>query len=242
MPDCLLIHGTGHGAWCFAETIAALGALGHSARAIDLPGCGADATPAAEATLGACARAIVAAVTGPTIVVGHSAAGFAITAAAERDPAGIAALVYLAAYVPQPGKSLAEMRRAGPSQPLKGAFRMTADGSAFRFDPAIVADRFYHDCPPEVAAAALARLTPQPLGPQETALPATSTAESLPRHYIRCTEDRTIPPAYQTSMAAGIALSDLATGHSPFLSAPDALAQRLSEIARSSLSHGAATR
>lgn len=238
MPDFLLIHGTAHGAWCFGATIRALAALGHHARAIDLPGCADDPTPAAEATLDASARAILRALTGPTILVGHSAGGYPITAAAESEPANIAALVYLCAYVPQPGKTLADMRRAGPAQPLNGAFRLTADRSAFSFDPVIAADRFYHDCPPDIAAQALARLTPQPLAPQETALASIARAAALPRHYIRCTADRTIPPAYQTTMAQGLTLSDLPTGHSPFLSAPEALAQRLSEIARTTLSHG----
>lgn len=241
MSDVLLIHGTAHGAWCWEATIDALAALGHTARAIDLPGCGSDATPARDATLDACARAILAALHGPTFVVGHSAAGFAITAAAERDPANIAALIYLCAYVPQAGQSLADMRRAGPSQPLKGAFRLTPDRSAFTFDPAIAADRFYHDCPPDLAAMALSRLTPQPLAPQETALASTARSALLPRHYIRCTRDRTIPPAYQTRMAAGLPVTDLATGHSPFLAAPETLAQRLSEIAGNALSLPAAT-
>lgn len=242
MSEFLLIHGTAHGAWCWTETIDALAALGHTARAIDLPGCGADTTPAALATLDACATAILTAVTGPTLLVGHSAGGFAITAAAERDATRIAALVYLCAYVPVPTKSLADMRRDGLSQPLKGAFRMAPDRSAFTFDPAIAADRFYHDCPPGIATRALSLLTPQPLAPQETALSSTDLAESLPRHYIRCTNDRTIPPAYQTRMAAGLDMTDLPTGHSPFLAAPEALAQRLSEIARATLSPARPTR
>ncbi len=242
MARFLLIHGTAHGAWCWAATIDALATLGHQARAIDLPGCGADPTPARLATLDACATAITTAITGPTILVGHSAAGFPITAAAERDRANISALVYLCAYVPVAEQTLADMRRAGPSQPLRGAFRRTPDRHAFTFDPAIAADRFYHDCPPDIAALALARLTPQPLAPQETALPSTARAATLPRHYIRCTADRTIPPAYQTTMAAGLPVTDLPTGHSPFLSAPAALAQRLSEIAALPLSPARPTR
>ena len=187
------------------------------------------------------AAAIVQALDRPTVLVGHSAGGFPITAAAEKDPTRIAALVYLCAYVPQAGQSLAQMRRDGPSQPLARSFRLNADRTTFTFDPAIAADRFYHDCPPHIAAMALSRLTPQPLAPQETALPATARAKRLPRHYIRCTADRTIPPAYQTAMAAGIPVTDLPTGHSPFLAAPEALAQRLSEIAALTLSTGGLT-
>ncbi len=238
MAEFLLIHGAAHGAWAWDHVIPALASLGHHARAIDLPGCGADATPAAQATLTACARAITAALDRPTLLVGHSAGGYAITAAAEHDPQNIAALIYLCAYVPRAGCTLADMRRAGPAQPLAGSFRLTADRSAFAFDPAIAADRFFHDCPPDRTAKALARLTPQPLAPQEAALPSVARAMALPRHYIRCTADRTIPPDYQTTMAQGLPLTDLPTGHSPFLSAPEALAQRLHEIATRTLSPG----
>lgn len=231
VADLLFVHGAAHGAWCWQATIAALAASGARARAIDLPGCGDDPTPAAQATLDACAQAILAAMDGPTIVIGHSAGGYPITAAAERDPSRIAGLIYLCAYVPRAGASLAQMRRAGPSQPLEGGFRLTPDRAAFTFDPALAADRFFHDCPPDVAAMALSRLTPQPLAPQDAALPSTARAEALPRHYIRCTRDRAIPPEYQTTMAQGLAVTDLATGHSPFLSAPDKLAASILRIA-----------
>jgi len=60
--------------------------FGVSATAIDLPGHGADATPPGLVTLNDYARPITDAVTEPTLLAGPSAGGFAITAAAERDP------------------------------------------------------------------------------------------------------------------------------------------------------------
>ncbi|MBK6467562.1 MAG: alpha/beta fold hydrolase [Rhodobacter sp.] len=86
MAEVLLIHGSCHGAWCWHRVIPALAALGIPARAIDLPAHGQDRTPAADASLRAYAEAILSALTGPTLLVGHSAAGYAITAAAEMDP------------------------------------------------------------------------------------------------------------------------------------------------------------
>lgn len=234
-PDLLLIHGACHGAWCWDATITALAAHGLTARAIDLPACGADATPAAEVTLQTTAAAILKAITTPTILVAHSAAGFPATLAAEVDPTKITALVYLAAWVPQAGRSLAQMRRAFPEPPLRHAFRLSPDRLSFTFPPDRAADLFFHDCPPETVARALSRLTPQPLATQETALPATPRTDTLPRHYIRTTQDRAIPPALQTQMAQGCQITDLPTGHSPFLSAPEALAQRLADIARATL-------
>ncbi|WP_323041019.1 alpha/beta fold hydrolase [Gemmobacter sp.] len=231
MAHFLLIHGSCHGAWCWRDTIPALEALGHTAHAIDLPGHGADPTPRDGVTLEAYARAIRAAVDRPTIIVGHSMGGYPITAAAELDPANIAALVYLCAYRPVSGLSLGDMRRAGPRQPLRPAIRV--EGAVFTFDPAMWG-LFYHDCPAETVAWALAQQTPQPIVPQETALELTERSQAVPQFYIRCADDRAIPPDYQLTMAEGLPdgrLSHLAASHSPFLSMPGELAARLGGIA-----------
>ncbi len=226
-PDLLLIHGSCHGAWCWDLVIPALARLGITAAAIDLPG--RDGSPT---TLDDYARAILAAANPGTVLVGHSAGGYAITAAAEADPSRFAGLVYLCAYLPAFGQSLGDMRRAGPSQPLLPAIRMGQDRISFTIDPALAPAVFYHDCPPDIAAAATARLCPQPVIPQETPL-WPKAAPNLPRHYIVCEEDRAIPPAYQAQMAQVLpadAVTTLAASHSPFLSMPDQLAARLAEI------------
>lgn len=235
MPDILLIHGAAHGAWCWHRVLPALRALGHHARAIDLPGNGDDPTPAADVTLDRYAEAVLAATNGPTILVGHSMGGFPITAAAQRAPDRFTALIYLCAYLPRAGHSLAEMRKAGPRQPLAGAFQIDATRTTFTFDPDQSPALFYHDCPPEDVALAKARLCPQPIRPQETPIPDTSRAETLPRYYIRCTDDRAIPPEYQETMSSPLPpdhIRALPTSHSPFFSAPDALAALIDEIAR----------
>ncbi len=238
MADFLLIHGSCHGAWCWHRVIPALEALGHTARAIDLPGHGLDHTPAASVTLDSYAGAILSALAGPTILVGHSMAGYPITAAAERDPRLIRALAYVCAYLPVSGLSLADMRRAGPRQPLAPAIRVDATRTSFAFDPAMADDLFYHDCAPEAQALARLCLCPQPILPQETPLTLTDRSQSLPRHYIRCSEDRAIPPEYQQTMARGLSpenVSVLPSSHSPFFSMPGALARLLHGIADRSM-------
>lgn len=232
MSDFLLIHGSCHGAWCWDDMIPHLTTLGHTATAIDLPSHGHDTTPARDVTLALYARAIVAAIKTPVILVGHSMAGYPITAAAGLAPEKISALVYLCAYVPMAGKSLAEMRRMAPSQPLLDAINVDEARVTFRVDPAKAAEKFYHDVPPARAAWAIGQLGPQPILPQETPL---VPMHSLPRHYLRCTDDRTIPPTFQTTMTADWpagTVSDLPTSHSPFLSDPALLAQHLDRIAR----------
>lgn len=223
MAEVVLVHGAAHGAWCWHRITPRLAALGHHATAIDLPGNGADGRAADTITLSDYADAILAAVDRRAILVGHSAGGVAITAAAQAAPDRVAGLIYLCAYVPGPSQSVASLRRAGPSQPLAGTFRVTPDRSAFTFSPDIIDDRFYHDCPAEDRELARARLTAQPIRPQEDSPPDTSRAEALPRAYIRCTADRAIPPDWQAAMAKGMPMIDLTTGHSPFFAAPDKL-------------------
>lgn len=222
--DCtvLLIHGSCHGAWCWDQVIAELQIRGIRAKAIDLPGRGKATTLVAQA------EAIVAALGHDTLLVGHSAAGYPITAAAEIAPIPPLGLVYLCAYVPQPDRSLADLRRSGPAQPLKPALRLSSDRTTFHFAPEACTDLFYHDCPNP--ADAIARLVPEAVAPQETSLPKQPHALSLPRHYILCQDDRAIPPAYQAEMARGMLTTTLSCGHSPFLACPDQLAHSLAMI------------
>ena len=234
MADFLLIHGSCHGAWAWRDVIPRLRDLGHEARAIDLPGHGADPTPPEAVRLETYRDAVLAALGDHTILVGHSMGGYPITAAAEAAPARVAALVYLCAYVPVAGMSLADMRRAAPRQPLAPAIRRAEDGMSFTFDPAMVRDLFYHDCPDEAVAFALPRLCRQPVLPSETPIEAVHHAARLPRHYILCEDDRAIPPEHQAQMARAFRARDihrLPTSHSPFFSAPDALAHLLDAIA-----------
>lgn len=222
MPPVLLIHGSCHGAWCWRDLLPLL----DDAKAIDLPGHGADSTPIRDVTLDRYVEAILDAITTPAVLVGHSMAGYPITAAAQRAPEKIARLVYVCAYAPAAGKSLVDMRRDGPRQPLRDAIEVSTDGQSFRFRPEMVADRLYHDCPAETLDYALAHLGSQAIKPQST--PLNSGAVTMPKRYVLCREDRAIPPEYQATMSQGWAdLRHLNSSHSPFFSQPAALAKAI---------------
>lgn len=237
MARFLLIHGSCHGAWCWRDVLPLLRAGGHDAHAIDLPSHGEDSTPIHEITLDHYANAICDALEEPTILVGHSMAGYPITAAAERAPQKIAKLVYLAAYVAKPGKSLVDMRKAASTQPLMDTIITAPDRLSFTIDPAKARDKFYHDCSDEAVAFALTRLGPQAIKPQSTPMEPTEKSNNIEAHYILCENDRTIPPDYQKIMSASFApnrVHHLATSHSPFFAAPDALTDTLIQIAEAS--------
>jgi pimeloyl-ACP methyl ester carboxylesterase len=235
MARILLIHGAAHGAWCWRDTIPALTALGHEVQAIDLPAHGADTTPVNGVTLADYGQGILDAVQEPTVLVGHSMGGYAITQAAEMDPSRIAGLIYLCAYTPWPGLSLSKMRFEAAEQPLLPAIRLAQDKQSYTFDPDMGPDLFYHDCPPEAVAYALANLCPQALAPSNTPVELTDRSASLPRGYIVCAQDRAIPPAFQRDMAARFdpaRVRTLDSGHSPFFSMPEALARVVDDLAK----------
>ena len=112
MARILLIHGAMGGAWCWERVLPGLRAAGHEPVAIDLPGQGADRTPLPEITLAHYADAVSAALSeleGPVLLAGHSMGGMVITQAAARHPEKLAGLVYVAAFLPQPGQSLIDI-------------------------------------------------------------------------------------------------------------------------------------
>ncbi len=237
MTPILLIHGAWHGAWCWDRLIPALAARGRQALAIDLPGAGEDQTPLAEVTLELYARRVVEALESlgePAVLVGHSMGGLSITAAAELAPERVAKLVYLCAFVPRDGDSL--LAEAGKSDPAEVAMKtvFSADRLSMTVAEETIKPAFYADCSDEDVAFARARLRPLPLGPGTA--PVRVSAERfgrVPRVYIECTEDRTIPIDRQRAIAAAsapIEVHTLGTSHSPFFSAPNALAEILAAL------------
>ena len=236
MANFLLIHGSCHGAWCWRDVIPALVNLGHSATAIDLPSHGADSTPIKDVTLDLYARAILGEINRPTIVVGHSAGGYAIAKAADIDPRNITQLVYLCAYVPSQNRTMIEMRHAAPYQNLgPDDVIRSPDRLSYHFNPARIGTLLYPDCPTEAIEYAQENLGEQPIAPQETRPNLGPHFAQVPRHYIRCANDGVIPPEFQTTMTADWPATDvetMATGHSPFFAAPDDLANHLSRIAQ----------
>jgi pimeloyl-ACP methyl ester carboxylesterase len=111
MARFLLVHGAMGGAWVWERVISGLRAAGHEAEAIDLPGQGADTTPLAEINLSRYADAVCDALAGgpPAVLTGHSMGGMVVTQAAARRPELVARLIYVSAFLPQPGQSLLEI-------------------------------------------------------------------------------------------------------------------------------------
>ena|ERR1700744_1712837 len=105
MARLVLVHGAFSGAWCWEPTLHALEAFGHEVQTLDLPGSGADLTPASEVSLESYGQRICEALADgpPAVLVGHSMGGMAVTQAAARMPEQIASLSDVAAVLPVVG-------------------------------------------------------------------------------------------------------------------------------------------
>ncbi len=193
---------------------------------------------------------------GKVILVGHSAGGMTISGVAEHVPELLGAVVYLAGFMVPNGLSLLAMlphesmatalspglfigdpvaigaTRINPG-PADDAYRSLLKASFYAdvtdAEFAQAASRLHCD-EPNGGALAPSEITPGRFG-------------TVPRHYIRTTQDRAVPLAGQDHMIAGVDATigggtithTLESSHSPFLSQPAALSKILLDISLQSL-------
>ena len=246
MATFILIHGSWHGGWCFEEVKALLEAEGHHVVAPDLPGMGGDEEALAAVTLQGWADFVADlcrhAPQKPVVLAGHSRGGLVISQAAETAPEAIDALVYICAMMLPSGMTRGEFKQLeGPNPRFDALITPTPGGHG----TIIVGDRpgevFAQMSPPDRVAWAMERLVAEPHGPRSEPLQLTAERFGcIPRTYIECSADRTIPPASQRRMQAlvpGAHIEQLWADHSPFLSRPLALARLLAGAIPDGISH-----
>ena len=239
MASFLLIHGAWHGGWAFDRLRPMLEAAGHATAAPDLPGMGARAAVLGKVTLRGWADFVIEAARAlppPVILCGHSRGGIILSVAAERAPERFAALVYIAAFLNPDGRSLNDMAAAMPRDPLfEAGLQPVGHGAGVRVAAESAIHAFYGCCTPADQQASAVRLVAEPLRPFAAPVRVSEARFGrVPRHYVACRHDRTIPIAHQRAMCAALPCASVATlesDHSPFLSAPEALADALLAIA-----------
>jgi pimeloyl-ACP methyl ester carboxylesterase len=120
MARFVLVHGGFSGAWIWLPLMDRLKADGHVVDAFDLPGMGNDHTSTSEVSLDSYAGRVcevLAASSEPAVVVGHSMGGIVATQGAARCPERVAALVYVAAFLPKDGQSLLDLTKLPEGPP-----------------------------------------------------------------------------------------------------------------------------
>ena len=234
----VLVHGGFHAALCWERTIAELATLGHDAVAVDLPGHGARAGQ--ESTLSNRRQAILDVLQPGDVLVGHSGGGFDATLAADAAPDKVGHIVYLAAALPREGRTYPEAMAMRDSEDgefdadtgeMLGYLHFDDDGAMTFADFGGAWKYFYHDCDEATARWAFGRLGPERFG-DTTVTPVSVPqfwAADLPRSFIVCEQDRSMPRWLADTVARRLGVRQLSidTSHSPFLSRPRELAELL---------------
>ncbi|MFF3221563.1 alpha/beta fold hydrolase [Nocardia suismassiliense] len=179
------------------------------------------------------------ALTGPTILVGHSYGG-AVISQAGAGRADVTGLVFVAAYAPTAGQSAFQINQEF-GQDLPSGADLVNIGAEDIPDLIIARDRYHADFAADAdpREAALLGATQKPtsvlsLAGSGTATPAWQTLRDNTWYQIS-ELDAMIHPDLETKMAYQVATEDhivsLATGHASMITQPDAIAELIARAA-----------
>ena len=237
MATFVLVHGGGHGGWCYQKVKRILEARGHEVFAPSMTGLAERShllSPGVDLDLHI--SDIVQLLRywdlRDVVLVGHSYGGMVITGAADRATDRIGKLVYLDAANPRNGQSLVDV--AGPVIEAVRPAGTTVDGVELVLLPSPDAGRFYGVTDPADLAWMAERLTGHPWKCFEQSLRLSNEDQlwSIPQYHIVCestlaTRD---PALVETARAAG-RLWHIDTGHDLMITEPGFVAKALMEVA-----------
>jgi len=182
----------------------------------------------------AATKRVLAQQDGPCILVAHSYGGSVITEAGT-EPA-VAALVYIAAHMPDTGESEADDGKRFPSDLSKSnAIKKTPDGFTY-LDPAQFHEYFAADLSAEQAAF-MARSQVLNFADNFKAVITTPAWRSKPSWMLVATKDRTINPELERWYAARAKSRKVevpGASHAVYVSRPKEVAALIEEAASSS--------
>jgi hypothetical protein len=211
----VLIHGAGDVGWYWHLVEAELRARGHQTEAPDLP-CDDDSKGLPEY-----ADTVAAAIGDRTdaVVVAQSLGGFIGPLVCDR--VAVQLLILVAPMIPAPGEAPADY----------WANTNYADEVRAEYDDPIAL--FYQDVPPELAAEALKRGRDQSEARMGEPSPLRAWP-GVPTRVLICRDDRLLPTGFMRRVSRerlGITPDEIDGGHTPALSRPRELADRLEAYA-----------
>jgi pimeloyl-ACP methyl ester carboxylesterase len=239
MATYVLVHGGGHGGWCYRKVARGLRSRGHEVHTPTLTGVGERSHLVGPSVdLDTHITDITAVLhyedLSDVILVGHSYGGMVITGAADRVPDRVGRLVYLDAATPANGESLAEI-----AAPLMDAARRQArviDGVELVLFPGTEPLAHYGVVDPDDIAWMDERLTPHPWEcfAQPLRLTNEPALAAIPQYHVVCTATlATRDPELMARARAEGRLWDVDTGHDLMITEPEAVTDALLTIAAS---------
>jgi len=237
MATYVLVHGGGHGGWCYQRVARLLRAAGHEVHAPTLTGLGERAHLLSRAVdLDLHIRDVVAVLHSEdlrdVILVGHSYGGMVVTGVADRAVDRVGRVVYLDAATPTNGQSLVDV--AGPIIEAVRPMGQTVDGIELVLLPAPDAGLLYGVTDQDDLAWMAERLTGHPWQCFEQPLRLTNedAFRSIPQYHVVCTSTlATRDPKLMAEARAAGRLWDIDTGHDLMITEPEAVADALLEVA-----------
>lgn len=222
LHNILFVHGAWANASAWDKVLPLVAAAGLTGTAVSLP-----LTSLVDDV--ATVKRAIALIDGPLLLVGHSYGGAVITEAGS-DPK-VAGLVYIAAFAPDVRESAASLGAGGPPTRILDVVRPDAQ-VFFKLTREGVDEVFAQDLTATERANIFATQNPlagAALG-GEISLPAW---KQKPSWYLRATQDQTIHPELQRTMAErmGATTVEVTASHVPMLSHPQVVADLLVQAA-----------
>jgi pimeloyl-ACP methyl ester carboxylesterase len=239
MATFVLVHGGGHGGWCYAKVAPLLRDEGHEVFTPTLSGLGERAhLVGPHVDLDLHIRDVCAVLhyedLHDVILVGHSYGGMVITGVGDRAADRIGKLVYLDAANPVNGQSLLDV--AGPIIEAVRPMGQVVDGVELVLLPAPDAGLLYGVTDPDDLAWMAERLTGHPWRcfEQELELEHEDALRAIPQYHVVCTATlATRDEALMGQARAEGRLWDIDTGHDLMITEPRKTADALLDVAAS---------
>ena len=238
-PTIMLVHGAFEDSQVWGHVTAKLEADGYKVVVVDLPGRPSNPMSPDRVSLDLYRDTVVKALgttNGPAVVVGHSFGGIVISAAAEQAPKKIKTLVFLAAYLPQDGDSLVSMAQKDADAKIGPHLQIQKEKGIASIEYSSRADLFANGGPEALRQAIPDLILDEPLAPLATPVKVTSANfGKVDKVYIHTALDQVISPAFQAQMVANTPVRveyTLQTGHTPFLTDPNGLADAIERAAK----------
>ena len=237
MAVFVLVHGGGHGGWCWDRLAPLLRLAGHTVFAPTLRGVAERLGEGApELGLADHIAEVVQLIADrdlrDTILCGHSYGGMVITGVADHAAARVARLVYLDAAIPEDGEALIDTSPGLLG--VAGRDLRVVNGVELALWPQTLPPVVYGLIRPEDVAFAQGRLTPHPWKTMTEPLRLHDPARlaAIPRAIVNCAGTlATRPEATRSRWSAGDPVWSIDTGHDLMITEPQQVANMLLALA-----------